>query len=159
MVGGVYYSAVGSIPWEVYAASVPYGLLCTTVLMGKHVDKAPWDEREGIRTLPVILGDTRALAGHPRMMAGFYVTAVAGIAIGASALARRRRGLGPADAGQGLGADVGAQARRAAEGIPDLARLLVRRHRLPPHPAGRACFLVLGLLVAAVAGIEPGFLS
>ena len=33
MVGGVYFSAVGSIPWEVYAASVPYGLLCTTCLL------------------------------------------------------------------------------------------------------------------------------
>ena len=31
-----------------------------TVLMGKHVDKAPWDEKEGIRTLPVILGERLA---------------------------------------------------------------------------------------------------
>ena len=52
--GGTYYSAVGHVPWEVIAASIPYGLLCTAVLMGKHVDKLPWDEREGIRTLPVM---------------------------------------------------------------------------------------------------------
>ena len=138
MVGGVYYSAVGSIPWEVYAASVPYGLLCTTVLMGKHVDKAPWDEREGIRTLPVILGDTRALAVTRGMMAGFYVTAVVGVAIGALPWPVVVVALGLPDPGQGVGADVGAQAGRAAEGLPHLAAL-VRRHRLPPHPAGGRC--------------------
>src|SRR5205814_3466464 len=60
MVGGTYYSAVGHVPWQVVAASVPYGLLCTAVLMGKHVDKLPWDAAESIRTLPVILGDAAA---------------------------------------------------------------------------------------------------
>ncbi|NLP98554.1 prenyltransferase, partial [Mycobacterium tuberculosis] len=34
-------------------ASLPYGLLCTTVLMGKHIDKIGYDEPLGIRTLPV----------------------------------------------------------------------------------------------------------
>src|SRR5206468_11891384 len=60
MVGGTYYSAVGHLPSPVIAASLPYGLLCTAVLMGKHVDKLPWDEVEQIHTLPVILGDGRA---------------------------------------------------------------------------------------------------
>src|SRR5439155_21691694 len=57
MVGGTYYPAVGHVPWQVVAASVPYGLLCTAVLMGKHVDKIPWDAAEGIRTMPVLLGE------------------------------------------------------------------------------------------------------
>src|SRR6266702_552191 len=56
LVGGTYYAAVGSIPWKIVAASIPYGLLCTAVLMGKHVDKIPWDAPEGTRTLPVMLG-------------------------------------------------------------------------------------------------------
>ena len=56
MVGGTYYAATGSIPGAVVLASLPYALLCTTVLMGKHIDKIPWDEPDGTRTLPVIIG-------------------------------------------------------------------------------------------------------
>ena len=39
MVGGAYYAAVGHIPWQIFAASIPYGLLCTAVLMGKHIEQ------------------------------------------------------------------------------------------------------------------------
>ncbi len=66
MVGGVYYAATGTIPGAVLLASLPYAVLCTTVLMGKHIDKAPWDGPAGTHTLPVILGDKVARAGHPR---------------------------------------------------------------------------------------------
>ncbi len=41
MIAGTYYSAVGHLPWQVWPASIPYGLLCTAVLMGKHIDKLP----------------------------------------------------------------------------------------------------------------------
>ena len=72
----------GHLPWEIWAASVPYGLLCTAVLMGKHVDKAPYDEPLGVRTLPVILGETKGAGRHPRMMmAAFYVAVVACVAV------------------------------------------------------------------------------
>lgn len=80
MVGGTYYAAVGHVTWEVILASLPYGLLCTAVLMGKHIDKAPYDEPLGIRTLPVRLGETRARHVTQWMMAGFYVLAVACVA-------------------------------------------------------------------------------
>jgi len=29
MIAGTYYSAVGRLPWQVWPASIPYGLLCT----------------------------------------------------------------------------------------------------------------------------------
>lgn len=74
MVGGTYYSAVGSVGWEVLLASVPYGLLCTTVLMGKHIDKIPWDAPAGTTTLPVLLGEPRGRRVTQAMMAAFYVT-------------------------------------------------------------------------------------
>jgi hypothetical protein len=32
MIGGTYYAATGSVPWQVWPASIPYGLLCTAVL-------------------------------------------------------------------------------------------------------------------------------
>src|SRR4029078_243561 len=54
MLCGTYYSAVGSVGWDIVLASLPYGLLCTTVLMGKHIDKIPFDEPPGIHTPPVI---------------------------------------------------------------------------------------------------------
>nr|MBA2325563.1 prenyltransferase [Actinomycetota bacterium] len=57
MDGGAYYAATRGITWEIVVASVPYGLLCTAVLMGKHIDKLPWDEAAGTRTLPVIVGE------------------------------------------------------------------------------------------------------
>jgi 1,4-dihydroxy-2-naphthoate octaprenyltransferase len=83
MVGGTYYAAVGHLPWAVVLASLPYALLCTAVLMGKHIDKLPWDEKAGIRTLPVMLGEPRARTLTRALMVGFYVAIVACVVAGA----------------------------------------------------------------------------
>jgi 1,4-dihydroxy-2-naphthoate octaprenyltransferase len=83
MIAGTYYSAVGHIPWQVWLAGVPYGLLCTAVLMGKHIDKMPWDAPEGVRTLPVILGERRARLVTEALMVGFYVLVVLCVLVGA----------------------------------------------------------------------------
>lgn len=77
MVGGTYYAATGEIPGAVVVASLPYALLCTTVLMGKHIDKIPWDAADGTHTLPVILGEARARAVTKAMFAGFYLSVIA----------------------------------------------------------------------------------
>ena len=82
MVGGTYYAAVGEITAHVIAASIPYALLATAVLMGKHIDKLPWDERDGTHTLPVILGEARARRVTQGMMASFYVLVVALVVVG-----------------------------------------------------------------------------
>lgn len=76
MVGGTYFSATGTLPMEVVWISVPYALLVTTVLFGKHIDKAPWDAPLGIKTLPVILGDATARKMTAVLMAAFYVSVV-----------------------------------------------------------------------------------
>jgi 1,4-dihydroxy-2-naphthoate polyprenyltransferase len=83
MVGGTYYAATGSITWSVLLASLPYGLLCTTVLMGKHIDKIPYDAPLGIRTLPVILGEHRARAATLGLMVAFYVLVAVCVLVGA----------------------------------------------------------------------------
>ncbi|MGQ0718355.1 MAG: prenyltransferase [Pseudonocardiales bacterium] len=83
MVGGTYYAAVGSITWQVLLASLPYALLCTSVLMGKHTDKIPYDAPLGINTLPVLLGERRARAVTLGMMAGFYLLVVVCVLVGA----------------------------------------------------------------------------
>jgi 1,4-dihydroxy-2-naphthoate octaprenyltransferase len=77
MVGGTYYAATGHLPWEIVLASFPYALLCTTVLMGKHIDKIPWDAPDGTHTLPVVIGERAARVLTQAMMVGFYVLVVA----------------------------------------------------------------------------------
>ena len=81
MVAGTYFSAVGHLPWQVWVASVPYGVLCTTVLMGKHIDKIPYDEPTGTRTIPVILGEDRARWLTVGLVYGFYVTVVLAVLV------------------------------------------------------------------------------
>jgi 1,4-dihydroxy-2-naphthoate octaprenyltransferase len=76
MVGGTYYAATGSIPAAVLLASLPYAILSTTVLMGKHIDKLAWDEPTGTRTLPVMLGEARARAITRGMFVAFYLSVV-----------------------------------------------------------------------------------
>jgi 1,4-dihydroxy-2-naphthoate octaprenyltransferase len=51
--------------------------------MGKHIDKIPWDEPEGVRTLPVMLGEDRARAVTRALMVGFYVAVVVCVLVGA----------------------------------------------------------------------------
>lgn len=80
MVAGTYYSATGHLPWEIWLASIPYALLCTTVLMGKHTDKTPYDAPLGIRTLPVLLGRERSLAVTRGLIVGCYVMVIVGVA-------------------------------------------------------------------------------
>src|SRR5207247_8945218 len=80
MVGGTYYAATGHIPGRIIAASIPFALLSTTVLMGKHIDKLPWDGPKNVGTLPVLLGERTARGVTLAMMVGFYVTLVAAVA-------------------------------------------------------------------------------
>jgi len=82
MIGGTYYVTTGRVePW-VMLASVPYALLVTSVLMGKHVDKIEADTAKGIRTLPVILGRERALALTRALLISFFVGVGAMVALG-----------------------------------------------------------------------------
>jgi 1,4-dihydroxy-2-naphthoate octaprenyltransferase len=80
MVGGTYYAATGSIPAAVLLASLPYAILSTTVLMGKHIDKLAWDAPAGTHTLPVMLGEARARVVTRGMFVVFYLSVVALVA-------------------------------------------------------------------------------
>lgn len=83
MVCGTYYAAVGRLGWPVLVASLPYGLLCVAVLMGKHTDKIEYDRPLGIRTLPVLLGERRARAATLGLMVGFYPLVALSVLVGA----------------------------------------------------------------------------
>jgi 1,4-dihydroxy-2-naphthoate octaprenyltransferase len=73
MICGTYFVTTGSLPAWVLVASLPYAILVTTVLIGKHVDKYEADSAKGIRTLPVILGKERSLFLNQTLIALYFV--------------------------------------------------------------------------------------
>lgn len=86
MIGGTYLVAVTplSIPSlvQVIVFSVPYALLVTSVLFGKHIDKIEPDTKLGIRTLPVILGEPLARRTNQALMILFYPLLVLAVLAG-----------------------------------------------------------------------------
>ena len=155
MIAGTYYSAVGRVPWQVWPASIPYGLLCTAVLMGKHIDKLPWDQAAGVRTLPVILGEARARIVTEALMVAFYIAVVACVSP-ARCRGRRSRALaGCRYYCEPQGASPAA-ARAAAGRLPGLAPV-VRGVRFT-HTRRAGALLVGGLAVATIFAIGPAWL-
>jgi len=74
MIGGTYFVTAGEMPSPgVWLACVPYALIVTTVLVGKHIDKRELDEAKGIRTIPVIIGDKASLWLNQALMVGYYL--------------------------------------------------------------------------------------
>ena len=82
MIGGTYFVTTGTIePW-VFLASIPYALLVTTVLIGKHLDKHEQDKAKGIHTLVVLLGERASLALNRALFVAFYLLVVTLIVTG-----------------------------------------------------------------------------
>ncbi len=82
MIGGTYFVATGTIPAWVWVASLPYAILVTTVLFGKHIDKIIPDTERHIRTLPVILGERRARLVAQGLMIAFYPIVIGSVLVG-----------------------------------------------------------------------------
>jgi 1,4-dihydroxy-2-naphthoate octaprenyltransferase len=72
MVVGTFFVATGEIPGWAWIASLPYAILVTTVLFGKHIDKIEADRKKGVRTMPVLLGERRARLVAQALMVAFY---------------------------------------------------------------------------------------
>ncbi len=72
MTGGTYYVATGTLPLWALIATLPYALIVTAVLMGKHIDKIEKDRPKGIHTLPVLLGEKPALRLTQALITLFY---------------------------------------------------------------------------------------
>ena len=136
MVGGTFLAATGTIaPW-VLLVSVPYALLVTSVLFGKHIDKIEADGALGVRTLPVILGEERARAVGRWLMIAFYPLTILSAAVGLIGPWVLLVVLGDA-AADGRAPDVPLpEAGRAAARLSDLAAV-VRRLGVRPHPPCR----------------------
>jgi 1,4-dihydroxy-2-naphthoate octaprenyltransferase len=82
MIGGTYYVTTGTLPPWVLVASVPYAILVTTVLIGKHVDKFDVDRERHIHTLPVLLGKERALFLNQELMVAFFALVLCLVLVG-----------------------------------------------------------------------------
>jgi 1,4-dihydroxy-2-naphthoate octaprenyltransferase len=72
MTVGTFFVATGQIPGWVWIASLPYAILVTTVLFGKHIDKIEADRKKGVHTMPVLLGERNARLVAQVLMAAFY---------------------------------------------------------------------------------------
>jgi 1,4-dihydroxy-2-naphthoate octaprenyltransferase len=72
MIGGTFLAGTGQVPLWVLVFSLPYALIVTAVLFGKHIDKIVPDAKLGIRTLPVILGEQPARRVNQVLMTAFY---------------------------------------------------------------------------------------
>jgi 1,4-dihydroxy-2-naphthoate octaprenyltransferase len=86
MVGGTYYAATGELRAWVLALSLPYALLVTAVLLGKHLDKLEADAARGVGTLPVRLGAERGRWLAQASMVGCFALVVLFVLSGALGL-------------------------------------------------------------------------
>jgi 1,4-dihydroxy-2-naphthoate octaprenyltransferase len=78
MIGGTYYVTAGELPSAgIWLACIPYALVVTTVLIGKHIDKREVDKSKGINTLPVLLGERFSLWLNVILMVAYYVVTLA----------------------------------------------------------------------------------
>jgi 1,4-dihydroxy-2-naphthoate polyprenyltransferase len=82
MVVGTFFVATGQIPGWVWIASLPYAILVTTVLFGKHIDKIDADRKKGVRTMPVLLGERNARLVAQALMIAFYPIVLGAAAVG-----------------------------------------------------------------------------
>ncbi|MBI4277152.1 MAG: prenyltransferase [Armatimonadetes bacterium] len=102
MVGGGYFAIAGRLSVPAFLVSLPYGLGVMSILVGKHIDQADFDRAHGQRTLPVVLGDSRARAFNRGALLAMYLIVAALIllrqvtpfaALAFAALPRARRAL------------------------------------------------------------------
>lgn len=77
MIGGGYYAITGIWDWQVVVAGLPYALGVTTVIFGKHIDKASVDRERRIFTLPVVIGEKAGRYTMVLLFAGQYLAVTA----------------------------------------------------------------------------------
>jgi 1,4-dihydroxy-2-naphthoate polyprenyltransferase len=82
MVVGTFFVATGTAPLWAWVASLPYAILVTSVLFGKHIDKIEADTKKGVRTMPVLLGEARARRVAQGLMVAYYPIIVGAVLVG-----------------------------------------------------------------------------
>ncbi len=84
MIGGTYYVTAGALPTPgMWLATLPFALIVTTVLIGKHIDKLDADKSKGIHTIPVLIGEHASLWVNMGLMVAYYLVVVSLVLAGA----------------------------------------------------------------------------
>lgn len=81
MIAGTAYVASGQLSPNIWWATLPYGLIVASVLVGKHIDKIEADIGVGVRSIPVILGEKRSLALNKVIFVVFYLLIITLVAL------------------------------------------------------------------------------
>lgn len=81
MIGGTVYAISGTLTTNVLLLTLPYGLVVASVLIGKHIDKIENDRPVGVYSVPVLLGQPRALWLNKATFVLFYAL-IAGLVLG-----------------------------------------------------------------------------
>lgn len=77
MIAGTVYTVSGQLSSNIWWATLPYGLIVASVLVGKHIDKIDADKGVGVRSLPVLLGEKRSLVLNKITFVSFYLLIIA----------------------------------------------------------------------------------
>ena len=83
MIGGGYAMITGEVSAGAMLDSIPYGLGVMTILTGKHIDQMSFDAGRGIRTLPVLIGESAARRLIVAALASMYLIVAALILVDA----------------------------------------------------------------------------
>jgi 1,4-dihydroxy-2-naphthoate octaprenyltransferase len=75
---GTYYVMTKTMPLNAWLASIPYGIVVTNVILGKHLDKYEGDRKKGVKTLPVVLGWKNAIT-LTRIIPAMFSISLAGL--------------------------------------------------------------------------------
>jgi 1,4-dihydroxy-2-naphthoate octaprenyltransferase len=78
---GTYYVQARQLTLQALWVSVPVGLLITAVLYINEFPDYQADKSAGKKTLPVVLGRERAVAGYVALLVGAYLVVILGVAL------------------------------------------------------------------------------
>jgi 1,4-dihydroxy-2-naphthoate octaprenyltransferase len=76
MIAGTYFAVTGELTPTAWLASLPYGLVVASVLVGKHIDKREPDQGVGVRSVPVLIGEQASLRLNKGLFILFYVLVI-----------------------------------------------------------------------------------
>jgi 1,4-dihydroxy-2-naphthoate octaprenyltransferase len=77
MVAGAYFVQRQSVSFEALAISLPFGVLVALVLLANNIRDIRYDKRQGIRTLPILLGERKGLLLYLGLVVAAYAAVVA----------------------------------------------------------------------------------
>lgn len=80
--GTAYVASSGQLSPNIWWSTLPYGLIVASVLVGKHIDKIDADIGVGVRSIPVMLGEKRALILNKATFIIFYLMIIALVSLG-----------------------------------------------------------------------------